>query len=478
MKRKEAKLKRRKASETTVSSSARARPSTLETARIWRAADQVISYEKQGLLDRATLTGLCPFIEASIELAAATLVNPKEDPTPLLRSAQLGLERAIQILPSIEDLLDDSPPAADAAKRWQVSLVRDAVRITRSFTRASLPPTVTTTSNEPYEPYATTPASLLEEPDSSRLWLVEHLWQRAGTGIIGGAAKGAKTWLALDLALSIASGTRALDTFPIHHPGAVVYVSAEGGEGYVKQRLNALCVHRGLSLNSLPHRLEVIPRAIRIDTEEGFGRLRATIKALAPTLLVLDPLVRLHRLDENSAASVSGLLSNLTDLQQTHNLAIILIHHARKQGAGSRDMGGQDFRGSSDFYAWGDSNIFVKKKGQSRFVISAEHRAAPATEKWTLQTTKDEHPRLQIVDDAGLEEFDQSREAGNEKMDTGILDLLRHGPRSIEEVRKAVKGSNGRISEAINRLEAGKKIAKAGRLWTITNGHAARAGVV
>ena len=52
-----------------------------------------------------------------------------------------------------------------------------------------------------YEPYTTTPASALEEPDPSRLWLVENLWQRSGTGIAGGSAKGAKTWLCLDLAL-------------------------------------------------------------------------------------------------------------------------------------------------------------------------------------------------------------------------------------------------------------------------------------
>jgi hypothetical protein len=119
------------------------------------------------------------------------------------------------------------------------------------------------------EPYVTTPAAQLEEPDPTRLWMIEHLWQRSGTGIIGGPPKSGKTWLALDIAMSVASATSALDTFKVHRAGNVIYVCAEGGEAYVKQRLTTLCVHRGLNLDSLPHRLDIIPRAIRIDTPDG-----------------------------------------------------------------------------------------------------------------------------------------------------------------------------------------------------------------
>jgi hypothetical protein len=72
--------------------------------------------------------------------------------------------------------------------------------------------------------------------------------------------------------------------------------------------------------------------------------------------------VRLHRLDENSASSVSGLLSNLTELQQDHDLAIILVHHTTKHRG--KNPSGQDFRGSSDFYAWGGSNIVTQKGGK------------------------------------------------------------------------------------------------------------------
>lgn len=52
--------------------------------------------------------------------------------------------------------------------------------------------------------------------DRGPQWLVDGLWAEEGVGIVGGAPKCCKTWLALDLALSVASGTPALGAYPRH----------------------------------------------------------------------------------------------------------------------------------------------------------------------------------------------------------------------------------------------------------------------
>jgi hypothetical protein len=53
-------------------------------------------------------------------------------------------------------------------------------------------------------------AADLDEPDPTRRWLIESLWPRAGVGIIGGPPKACKSWLRLDVAVSVASGTPCL----------------------------------------------------------------------------------------------------------------------------------------------------------------------------------------------------------------------------------------------------------------------------
>ena len=50
-------------------------------------------------------------------------------------------------------------------------------------------------------------------------WLVEQLWCADSVGVIGGAPKCAKTWLGLDMALSVATGTPCLGKYPVPEPG-------------------------------------------------------------------------------------------------------------------------------------------------------------------------------------------------------------------------------------------------------------------
>jgi hypothetical protein len=49
--------------------------------------------------------------------------------------------------------------------------------------------------------------------DNAQRWLVEELWGASSVGVIGGAPKCAKTWLGLDIALSVATGTLCLGKY-------------------------------------------------------------------------------------------------------------------------------------------------------------------------------------------------------------------------------------------------------------------------
>jgi hypothetical protein len=86
--------------------------------------------------------------------------------------------------------------------------------------------------------------------------------------------------------------------------------------------------------------------------------------------------VRLHRIDENASGDVAPLLAFLRELQRRHAIAVVLVHHAKK-GAGTM-RAGQALRGSSEFHAWGDSNLYLRRDSNDRIVLTVEHRAAAA----------------------------------------------------------------------------------------------------
>ena len=114
---------------------------------------------------------------------------------------------------------------------------------------------------------------------------------------------------------------------------------------------------------------------VRLDLQTDRDRLEHTVKELKPRLLVLDPFVRLHRVDENASGEVAPLLAYLRELQRRYQLAVLVVHHAKKGGA--RIRAGQALRGSSEFHAWGDSNLYLRRL-ENDLTLTVEHRAAPS----------------------------------------------------------------------------------------------------
>jgi hypothetical protein len=203
------------------------------------------------------------------------------------------------------------------------------------------------------------PAWRLAEAPEQRRWLIEGLWSEEAVGIIGGEPKCGKSFLALDLAVAVAAGTRCLRRFVVANPGRVLLYPAEDALHVVRRRLEGICTAAGVSLAELDVQVITAP-SLRLDLEADRIRLEETVARLKPRLLVLDPFVRLHRIDEN----VSG------------DVAPLLAHHAKK-GAGAM-RAGQALRGSSEFHAWGDSNLYLRRDSNDRIVLTMEHRAAAA----------------------------------------------------------------------------------------------------
>jgi len=232
------------------------------------------------------------------------------------------------------------------------------------------------------------PSELAQDAGGLR-WLVEPLWAAEAVGLLAGAPKSCKTWLALDLAVSVASNTHCLGSLPVRGDGPVLLYAAEDSQPILRERLAALVALRGLSLETL-HVSVIVEPVLRLDTEADQQRLAETLRLLRPRLVVLDPLIRLHSLDENSSRDVSALLSYFRRLQRECSVALLLVHHMRK-GGGSRP--GENLRGSSDIWAWGDTLLYLRRT-QDGIALSVEHRAHPSPEPMHLHLRTEPHPHL------------------------------------------------------------------------------------
>lgn len=308
----------------------------------------------------------------------------------------------------------------------------------------------------PAAPLPTLPVHALPIQSAQAPWLVQHLWGASAVGVIGGCPKACKSWLGLELAVAVASGTPCLGRFPVPTPGPVVVYLAEDALPAVRHRVGQLCQYHGVALPGLALHVITAP-SLRLDLAGDQRALDQTLAALRPRLLLLDPLIRLHRLDESSSADMSGLLGFLRELNRRHEVAVILVHHMAKR---PRQDLGQALRGSSDLYAWLDSACYlVRREAQLRLTV--QHRAAPAPEPMLLRLVGGAEAPCHLE----LEGADLAPPPLAEAVRLHLRQ--RDQPCSRAALRQQLRVNNARLGEALVALEQRGLVVRRADGWTL-----------
>ena len=321
------------------------------------------------------------------------------------------------------------------------------------------------------------PAELEDRPRAQQ-WMVDALWSEQAVGIVGGEPKCGKSLLALDLAVAVAAGVPCLRHYRPTGSGTVLLFAAEDAGHRVRKRLQGIAHAAAAPFDELDIAVIDVP-TLRLDQRTDRQRLQETVERIAPRLLILDPLVRLHSVDENAAGEVAPILGFLRELQRRFETAVLLVHHARKSG-GTRP--GQALRGSSELHAWGDSNLYLRRRDK-KIVMTVEHRDARDLNDVELELADDGHgPALRIRREPGPED-----PRGEPPADAGqrILQAIENAerPLSQRQIRERAATRPATVAEALHNLiregrverapEGGYRIAAAG-----TKGEAAPAAAV
>ena len=303
---------------------------------------------------------------------------------------------------------------------------------------------------------------ITDEDVGGTRWLIYALWGEAAVGIVGGEAKCYKSFLVLDCAVSVSSGRLCLGRFEVKQ-GRVVLFAAEDKLGIVKARLMGIAAARGIPLSECDIHVITVDR-LRLDVKEDRMSLDATIEHLKPSLLILDPFVRLHRIDENSSSEVSGILDNLRVLQRRYNTAIMVVHHAKKNGGKTR--AGQALRGSTEFHAWLDSMMYMRRSSKDQLTLSVEHRAAAPIPPVTVALKTEGEKIALAVCEPSEEPASTIPPPGASPSDRIIRLLTEHSaPVSMADLRAATGVRTQTFCEEL------KGLIDAGRVRKVNGGH-------
>jgi hypothetical protein len=220
----------------------------------------------------------------------------------------------------------------------------------------------------------------------------------------------------------------------------------------VRARLQGICASARVPWDSLDIHVIVDP-VVRLDVPDDRVRLLAEVERLRPRLVVLDPFVRLHRIDENAAAEVAPLLAYLRELQRSLGCAVALVHHARK---GGHARAGQALRGSSELHAWGDSNLYLRRDGE-RLLLSIEHRAAASSSGLELALgERGGGLTLHVRDDIGPSPTAERPRSPAERVLSALADAP--APLTRRELRDTCRLRNATLVDTLAALQADGRV--------------------
>jgi hypothetical protein len=295
------------------------------------------------------------------------------------------------------------------------------------------------------------------EQAAEQPWLIEQLWFDGGVGILGGQPKLGKTFVAAELAMAVAAGDVAFGRYRAAASGPVLFYGPEDGASAIRRRFEGLAESRGRSLRQLPiYVLDVAQ--LGLDRRSDLLDLRATVEQLRPRLLVLDPFVRVvASIDENSASEVSAVLGSLRAIQREHDVAILVVHHTRKAPAARP---GQALRGSGDFAAWSDTNLYLAPRGP-RVQLQVEHRHAPAPEPLSMELVTEPVAHMALRAAAGHDVPDPLCDA--------VLELLGAASRPLSTValREKLRRRKADVVRALEQLRAAGRVERGTRGWSL-----------
>jgi hypothetical protein len=189
-----------------------------------------------------------------------------------------------------------------------------------------------------------------------------------GVTIFAGRPKLGKSWLALNIAVAVASGGRALGSIPVEQ-GEVLYLALEDGERRLQERL------RTVAFDGAPTKLYFATDWKRFDEGGELDLKEWLIDHPDARLIVIDTLKRIRPKERFNARLYDGdydALSPIADLARKFGVSILVVHHTRK--ADSEDpldlvSGSLGLTGAADGVL-----VLKRTRGQADAVLHATGR--------------------------------------------------------------------------------------------------------
>lgn len=281
--------------------------------------------------------------------------------------------------------------------------------------------------------------------------VIEGLLKEGGSLMIVSPGGLIKSWLGQHIAQCRASGSDFLGRYAVREGNALL-IDAENIPKEIRKRLRM--IRKSLGIEITGNVCLLSKPDFLLDNPKNVDGLIEVLRGVERMTIVIDPLIRFHTGNENSAQDMSRITRALNHIQRELGATIILMQHQAKPGFFA-PKGIHAVRGSSELYAWPDLVLMCEHKdGEYRGTVAKNRYGYDGqTIVWDTYLDNEE----------GRADFTFIREESAEvtrveRVKGWVLDLFDDESRlTVKEIHQALsnrKAGEKSIREILKALEA------------------------
>jgi hypothetical protein len=277
----------------------------------------------------------------------------------------------------------------------------------------------------------TTLDEVLEYPEPE--YLIDPVLIEGTVSVLGAYTGTGKSIVALSIIKSILTGEALWEKYRVNKTGPVLLIDEETPQGFLRERTQKMGFTQGLPLYLLHF------QDVRLDRDDFFNALMEKVEEVRPILVVIDSLIRVHRLKEDDAVAMSLVVGRLRKIANSGTTLLVIHHHKKGEGPLS-----QKLRGSSDIPGGVDIEYALLPVNDYLVFKSVKTRTQPLTPIKLKMSVSAEYIGLAYQG----EEFGEEGEILSEVI--SILEEEENGELGVEKIFKGLKERGLKVG--INRL--------------------------
>lgn len=304
-------------------------------------------------------------------------------------------------------------------------------------------------------------------------WLVEDWLPDKSITFLVSPPESYKTWLLLDLAVSIATGTPFLGKYQPNSTGPALIIQQEDSHEGLTDRL-ALIVDQ--KMNALPriagdeYEVPAMPdiplyihpsRMLRFDNQKVVEEMEKQIAAIHPKVVLIDPLYSVISTDNYMSAGAEQMMV-LKSWRDKYGCSFILAHHSKKNvdpdSTAREDSWGSQFLNAFLEAGW---QIRRNQRLAQNEVVVRRHSKVMGNQP-PISLTFDISTKYPMKYEVTARPYQMQNAQGNpaQPAQANLLDLMQDDEISQAELADMTGKSRSTISRQIKQLEAAGAIVK------------------